>query len=302
MVQTVGEAHPDHPIGYLPMSPLPRSPILLALAALTLGVVAPSAFAGPAPERRSALEVVAHRGASADAPENTLAAVREGLRQRADVIEVDVQRTRDGELVILHDRTLVRTTDVETVHPTRALAPVDAFTLAELRSLDAGSWFDPRFAGERIPTLGELVVARGNAGLLVEIKEPAAYPGIEAQVADALADVPRGKVVVQSFDAASMRRHDAIAPEVAAGQLVWARPSPAELDGYAPYAEQTTPTFRVMDEALAGAIRARGMSPGVYTVDDEADMRRMIGVGVDRIITNRPGVLRALVDGAGSAR
>lgn len=284
------------------MAPLPRTSTLLALAALTLGVVAPSAFAGPAPERRSVLEVVAHRGASADAPENTIAAVREGIRQRADVIEVDVQRTRDGELVILHDRTLVRTTDVETVHPARALAAVDQFTLAELRRLDAGSWFDPRFAGERIPTMGELVAARGDAGLLVEIKEPAAYPGIEAQVADALADVPRSKVVVQSFDSASTRRYDAIAPQTPVGQLLGTRPADAELDAYAAYAEQTTPTFRVMDEALAGAIRARGMSPGVYTVDDEADMRRMIEVGVDRIITNRPGVLRALVDGAGSAR
>lgn len=248
-------------------------------------------------DRRSGpVEIVAHRGASDDAPENTLAAVDEAVAQRADTVEVDVQRTADGELVLLHDATLARTTDVEQVFPDRALAPVGAFTLAELRRLDAGSWFGPRFAGEQIPTLAELLDRTGDrAALLLELKDPALYDGIEGEVAAAVAGAPR--VAVQSFDHDAMRRFAGIAPDVEAGWLFSARPTDAQLDAAATVADQVNPSSKVVDAALVTAVAQRGLTTGVYTVNEEADMRALIDAGVDRVITDRPAVLREVSQG-----
>ena len=105
----------------------------------------------------------AHRGGAAYAPENTLASFAEGLRRGADMLELDIHLSRDGELIVLHDHDLTRTTD--------GRGYVHQRTVADLQRLDAGSWFDPRFAGERIPTLEEVIafVAR-RAYLTIEVK------------------------------------------------------------------------------------------------------------------------------------
>ncbi|MEQ3554448.1 glycerophosphodiester phosphodiesterase family protein [Pseudonocardia nematodicida] len=268
----------------------------VALVPAAILSLAPAGAAAPLPDGNG-VEVVAHRGASADAPENTLAAVEEAIAQDADSIEVDVQRTADGHLVLLHDVTLTRTTDVERVFPDRALDPVGEFTLDELKRLDAGSWFGPEFAGEPIPTFDELLERTGDrAALLIELKEPARYPGIGSEVAAAIGD-PRPGVVVQSFDHDVMTAFAAVAPDVPAGWLFGTRPTTAELDAAAEHADQVNPSFRVVDEALLAAVAERGMQTGVYTVNDEADMRRMIDTGVHRIITDRPGVLRKVLAG-----
>jgi glycerophosphoryl diester phosphodiesterase len=167
---------------------------------------------------------IAHRGASAYAPENTVPAFLLGAQQGAHFIEIDIQRTKDGQLVILHDLTLERTTDVARVFPDRSRPdPADAekkprwwlddFTLEELRRLDAGTWFDAKFAGTRVPTFDETIRAvKGRSGLFIELKSPERYPGIEAQMMKALAaqglDVPGADpstpVFIQSFTAASL--------------------------------------------------------------------------------------------------
>lgn len=250
----------------------------------------------PARPRLRTVEVVAHRGASADAPENTLAAVEEAVAQGADTIEVDVQRTADGHLVLMHDATPARTTDVGRVHPDRAGAPVGAFTLAELSRLDAGSWFGARFAGERVPTLDALLDrAAGRVGLLLELKDPARYDGIERQLVDAVAGAPW--VTVQSFDHTAMRRVAEADPRLPAGWLFAGRPTAAELDAAAPLARQVNPDREVVDPALVEEVSRRGMSTGVYTVNERAAMRTVRDAGVDRIITDRPAVLRAVLAG-----
>lgn len=131
--------------------------------------------------------LVAHRGASAYAPEHTLAAYELGIEQGADFIEPDLQITRDGVLIALHDLTLERTTNVRELFPDRfreeqvrgELARVwlaNDFTLDEIKRLDAGSWFDPAFEDARIPTLSEVIdVARGRAGIFPETKAPEVY-------------------------------------------------------------------------------------------------------------------------------
>ena len=154
-----------------------------AVVALLLPLLA---VASAQPARRMN---VAHRGASAYAPEHTLAAYRLALEQGADFVEQDLAVTRDGALICLHDASLERTTDVETRFPDRSRQIVFAgrsrtvwlandFTLAEIKTLDAGSWFSPAFAAERVPTFDEAVaLIRGKAGLYPELKTPEIYEG-----------------------------------------------------------------------------------------------------------------------------
>ena len=167
----------------------------------------------------AAKKLIAHRGASAYAPEHTLASYRLALEQHADYVEQDLAVTKDLALICLHDESLERTTNVEELFPDRAVVDpatgrkqwlaVD-FTLAEIKRLDAGSWFDARFASERIPTWEEAVAAVGTAaGLYPELKTPALYRarGID-QTALFLASLKRlaldtrtsGALIVQSFD------------------------------------------------------------------------------------------------------
>ena len=135
--------------------------------------------------------LVAHRGASAYAPEHTLAAYRLALEQRADFVEQDLAITRDGVLVCLHDPTLDRTTDVEQVFPDRFREVNGArrwfaadFTLDEIKRLDAGAWFAPEFAGERVPTFQEAIdLVRGKAGLFPELKAPDVYRDLGVEMA-----------------------------------------------------------------------------------------------------------------------
>lgn len=230
--------------------------------------------------------VIAHRGDSGAAPENTLLAVAQALDLGADGVEIDVRRTADGALVLLHDAGPRRTTDGARVFPARAADPVEAFTLAELRRLDAGD-------GERVPLFAEVLdLVSGRARLLVEVKDPARYPGVEHAVAAAVA--PVDGVVVQSFEHAPMR---AIAGSVPVGLLTEDRPSPAFLRGAAGFAAQVNPWHAAVDAAFVAAVHDLGMATSVWTVDGAADVRRLAAAGVDAVITDVPGAVRGLLRG-----
>jgi len=173
---------------------------------------------------------VAHRGASAYAPEHTLASYRLAIEQGADFVEQDLAVTSDGVLICLHDASLERTTNVAQVFPDRWTETViegrkrkawlaNDFTLAEIKRLDAGSWFDPKFSGERVPTFDEAVtLVKGRAGLYPELKTPEIYEGrdvrFEELVAAALdqhglrgpAADPKTPVILQTFGETSARK------------------------------------------------------------------------------------------------
>lgn len=281
-----------------------RVPLIRAFTALALSMLAVSAGVMPAHAESAAVIDIAHRGSSGSAPENTVAAADVALQQHASVVEVDVQRSADGELVILHDVTLDRTTNVEEVFPERAPWRVGDFTLAELRTLDAGSWFAEEFTNEPIPTLREVVDALGNrAGLLLEVKSPALYPGIEADIHQELSSIPgylssalaSGNLVLQSFDHASMRKFHDLAPEVPIGLLFGTRPTEAELVLASEWADQINPSYRVTDKALVDRVQELGMTISVYTLNSGQLMRQFINMGVDGIITNYPEVLRQIL-------
>ncbi len=282
---------------------LSRLGLTLAAGAVGLALVGPAPTAAAAPPGTGEPLVTAHRGSSGVAPQNTLAAVRVAVRQKSDVVENDIQRTSDGELVIMHDTTLARTTDVEAVFPGRAPWNVGDFTLAEIKQLDAGSWFGPEFAGERVPTLEEWGQAvGGKVGMLLEPKAPALYPGIEVDLDEELRSVPvfrkavrQDRLVVQSFDHAWLQAYKQRAPEVPVGLLFGARPTPAEITAAGAWAEQVNPALGAIDETVIPAIHDAGMEAHVWTVNDGAGMRRAVRWGADGIITNYPQVLRDLL-------
>lgn len=152
--------------------------------------------------RRDGLPLVgAHRGGAAYAPENTLASFAEGLRRGSPMLELDVHLSRDGELVVIHDHTIDRTTD--------GTGFVRELTLAELQRLDAGSWFAPRFAGERIPTLARVIdFVAGRAYLTIEVKGlPHEYPALSDTLVETLERVGViEEVLIIAFDHRVIRR------------------------------------------------------------------------------------------------
>ncbi|MFD1934830.1 MULTISPECIES: glycerophosphodiester phosphodiesterase [Nonomuraea] len=271
-----------------------RLGLIIATVLSTLTAPAPTADAASA----STVAVVAHRGASAHAPENTIAAFELADDQGADMFELDVQETSDHELVLMHDTTLARTTDVERVFPGRAPWRVGDFTLAEIRRLDAGSWFAGRFSGERVPTLGQALREMNGSGLglLLEVKAPHLYPGIESRVADELRRNGSwsGRLVVQSFDWGSMRTFHRVMPQVQVGLL--GTPRTGRLAELATFADQINPPYGGLTAGYVRRVHGEGMEVFTWTVDDPDAMRRMITYGVDGIITNKPDVLGEVTD------
>ena len=250
------------------------------------------------------LEVIAHRGASAYAPENTLPAFELAVGMGADVVETDVHTTRDGHLVCMHDTTLARTTDVRTRYPDRAPWAVADLTLQEVRTLDAGSWRGERYAGTPVPTLQEaLHLLAGRAGLLLELKRPALYPGIaDAVVADLvrsgwLGGRVRGlPLVVQSLDWEFMARFHALAPTVPVG-LLGRPPSRRRMRALSAWASRMNPPDPSVSAKLVEAAHRSDLVLCPWTVDSASRMRELVDLGVDGIITNRPDVLLGVVRG-----
>ncbi|MFJ4789093.1 glycerophosphodiester phosphodiesterase [Streptomyces sp. NPDC088794] len=272
------------------------------LGAATLLLPTSDARAGAVREPPS---VVAHRGASALAPENTLAAVDAAAGLGVDWVENDVQRTKDGELVVIHDDSLRRTTDVEEVFPGRAPWKVKDFTAAEIVRLDAGSWFAPRFAGVRVPTLEQYMrrVEDKDRNLLLEIKNPELYPGIEQQTLKLLGnegwlDQPHlaGRLIVQSFGADSIRTVHDLAPGVRTAFL--GTPPVADLPGYAAFTDGINPSYASISADYVSAAHAftgphgRPLAVFAWTVDDAATALRVTHYGVDGVISNKPDVVQ----------
>jgi len=274
---------------------------LLGTAALLLPGTA--ARAGDVEERPL---VIGHRGASAYAPENTLASIDKAARLGIGWVENDVQRTKDGELVVIHDDSLQRTTDVKEVFPCRTSWEVRDFTAAEIARLDAGSWFGPRYAGARVPTLDEYMrrVEHNHQKLLLEIKNPELYPGIEQQTLKVLGNdgwLDRqhlaDRLVVQSFSADSLRIVHDLKPAVRTAFL--GRPRASELPAYARFLDGVNPSFGSISRGYVFLVHSftgphgKPLNVFTWTVNDAATARQATRYGVDGIITNEPDVVRA---------
>jgi glycerophosphoryl diester phosphodiesterase len=293
--------------------------------ALALLLVVFGAFLMSSPQAGTRKVSIAHRGASAYAPEHTLAAYRLAVEQGADYIEQDLALTRDGVLICLHDDTLERTTNVEEVFPERAVTDAASgrrrwfavdFTLAEIKTLDAGSWFDPRFAGERVPTWSEAVTALGpEASLYPELKTPTLYRERGLSMARAFADSVRtlglssrrrGALIVQSFDEGTLRELATLLPDVPRTLLIetadgtrWL--TPESLREVARFATGIGPSKGLLDGKadLVRAARNAGLSVTPYTFTTMGppsrfkDVREemayyLFDLGVDGLFTDNP--------------
>jgi len=283
-------------------------------AATTTALLGATAAILPTPHARAATDdgpvVVAHRGASAYAPENTLAAIDKAAAMGFGWVENDVQRTKDGKLVVVHDDTLARTTDVEGLYPNRAPWKVKDFTSKEIARLDAGSWFGSRYARTRVPTLKQYMerVSHNHQKLVLEIKNPELYPGIERQTLKLLsnegwldADHLRNRLVVQSFSADSLRTVHELRPRIKTGFL--GTPTVAELPEYARFADQINSAYTSISTGYVSAIHAfdgphgRPLEILTWTVNSADTARRVARYGVNGIITNTPDVVRRAVSG-----
>lgn len=256
-------------------------------------------FAGPRPR------LFAHRGGSALAPENTLVAFGNGLRLGADRLELDVHATADGVVVVLHDPTLDRTTD--------GSGPVRESSLADLRRLDAGFHFvddrgDRSFRGRevRVPTFAELLSTFPDTTLNVEIKqrEPEIVGAVLAEMDRAGA---RARVLLAAEDPAVMERIRQLAPDVATSSSVadvldfFERLESGRLAGHRPpgTALQIPPSWEGRDLVTAESVRAAhavGLEVHVWTIDDPGEIARLLRLGVDGIVTDRPDVARRVFD------
>ncbi len=242
--------------------------------------------------------IVAHRGASGDAPENTLAAFRLGWEQGADAIEGDFHLTADGRIVCMHDATTGRTGDGN--------LSVAGHTLDELREVDVGRHKGPQFAGERIPTLAEVLqTVPAHGRVFLELKSgPAIVPAVKADLARVGFD-PR-RLMIIGFDAAVIAAAKAQMPEM---KTAWLCGFHATIGGWSPTAQQVIETLRrvradgadcnahdCVDEAFAQELRQAGAGFHVWTVDDGDTARRFARMGVDSITTNRPLAIRKAIE------
>jgi glycerophosphoryl diester phosphodiesterase len=238
-----------------------------------------------APWTARAPVVIAHRGASGTAPENTLPAFWSAVRARARAIELDVHQTSDLQLVVVHDASLQRTAGVRKT--------VESLTAREVTALDAGSWFSPAYQGVRIPTLEAVLRAlKGRVALNIELKAGTRrlYPGLESRV---LALVRRlgwhDRVLVSSFHVRYLQRLRRLDSTIAIGILV----HPWSLDAALSRARQLDavsihPSARAVTADLVRRVRAEGYRILPYTVDRAADKQRLVRLGVDGFFTNRP--------------
>src|SRR5438309_917733 len=228
-----------------------------------------------------------HRGNPDEFPENTLASFRSAIDLRVALSELDVHRSEDGGLPVIHDHLLDRTTNGSGFVRDR--------TLAELKRFDAGSWKDPRFAAERIPSLDEvLALAKGKVGVAIEIKNlPLPYQGIEDAVVQAVRGAGMvGDVVVISFDHRSVKRIAELDPQILTGVLEASRPvdilrvmDDAEADVFCPH-------WGSIEPETAEELHAAGKLIGVWTVDDAFSLAWSKALPANAIYTNKPRTIR----------
>jgi glycerophosphoryl diester phosphodiesterase len=236
---------------------------------------------------------IAHRGARHGAPENTMAAFRLAAEMGAGGLELDVQLCKDGEAVVIHDFTVDRTTD--------GRGQVKDFTLTELQSLDAGGWYAAQFAGQRVPTLAQVLHELGpRLTINIELKTVTLRSdGLEAEVVRLVEDTGMvSQVIVSSYNPVALWRVRRLNPYVSTGILYapdmprylrdrWLQPlvRPAALH----------PRWDMIDQQTVSAAHRQGLKMIPWTCEEPDAMRRLADWGVDGIITGRPDLLYDLL-------
>jgi len=237
--------------------------------------------------------VIAHRGASSYAPENTLAAFDLALEMGVRHLELDVHRTADGQIVVIHDDKVNRTTD--------GTGPVAEQSLADLRKLDAGAWFDSRFAGQRIPQFAEVLERfAGRAHLHVEIK--GRTPLLAQRTVDEIRQHGMaGSVTMTSFQLAPLKEIRAYSPELPAGWLVPEVSEAVIAEARAIGLAQVCPKAPAVTPDLVHRLHGDGFVVRAWGVATEALMEQVVRAGADGMTVNFPDKLMAFLARTGAA-
>ncbi|WP_431794647.1 glycerophosphodiester phosphodiesterase [Bacillus altitudinis] len=229
--------------------------------------------------------IIAHRGSSSAAPENTIAAFDVAVKQGADYIELDVQMTMDQHVVVIHDDTVDRTTNGNGL--------VKSYTLDQLKKLDAGSWFDQQYTNERIPTLQEILERYSQRiGILIEIKHPKRQIGIEKAVARIINRFAYSRhIMIQSFDVHALQRIKAFAPSLRTALII--KPdafklTKRKLTTYSSLANCLNMKKTMINRWWIDRIHTFGMDVFIWTVKDQKTADRIKKYPIDGVVTDNP--------------
>ncbi|WP_373995334.1 glycerophosphodiester phosphodiesterase [Peribacillus asahii] len=257
-----------------------------------------------AKEKHKDIVNVSHRGASGYAPEHTLVSYQMGEKMHGDYIEIDLQMTKDGQLIAMHDEKLDRTTN--------GTGLVKDYTLAEIKQLDAGSWFNkkypesanPNYEGLQVPTLEEVFKKFGkNASYYIETKSPETYPGMEKELLRLIDkyDINKKSLLIQSFSPQSLKIMNELDPSVKLVQLIsyknYAVITDDELAAIKEYAMGVGPNHTYLNEEYVQKVVNSGLELHPYTVNDKDRMKQLIDWGVTGMFTNFPDRLHEVKKG-----
>ncbi|MDM5193856.1 glycerophosphodiester phosphodiesterase [Bacillus hominis] len=243
---------------------------------------------------------IAHRGASAYAPEHTIAAYKLGQQLKGDYIEIDLQMTKDGHLIAMHDETLNRTTN--------GTGLVKEHSLIDIKQLNAGSFFNKKhpnlakkeFEDATVPTLEEIIETFGqNANYYIETKSPDEYPGMEEKLLEIINHYQiNNKVIIQSFSEESLRKIHNLNANIPLVQLLSYKKAVQltglEIEKYKTYCIGLGMNYKYIDEAYVKTIQKFGLEVHPFTVDNEKDMKKLLTWGVDGMFTNYPDRLHSI--------
>jgi glycerophosphoryl diester phosphodiesterase len=236
------------------------------------------------------IRVIGHRGATGYAPENTLAAFRMGAALGADWVETDVKPTADGALVLLHDHTVDRTTD--------GSGPVAGLTLAQVRALDAGSWFAPEYAGEQVPTLEDLLAwAVGRVGVCLDLGGGLPAPALERLGALVAASGWAHATLVLAGDMDPLVRLKRLCPQVSAGILYRADPEGVLQRALRQGIDFLHPNRHLLSPVIIDAAHAAGLPVAASVDSDAAWIRERIAWGLDIVNCDHPDLPRKALKG-----
>lgn len=223
---------------------------------------------------------IAHRGASSLAPENTLASFKKAIELGFDYIELDVRLSKDKQLVVIHDANVLRTTDGEGL--------IEDLTVKEIKKLDAGSWFSPAYAGERIPLLNEVLKeVSGKTGIIIEMKSPENQPGMTEILADMLNSFKSGnQIKVQSFHINEIKKFHQLAPEIPAGLLLSKHLDLFHLASYREFTSFLSVHHLLLSKSFINQAELFGYEIYSWTISKQYQFADMQRLGVHGIISD----------------
>ncbi len=265
----------------------PRFAAVLALAGIIAAGTGAWLLSGI--EVHDQVSIIGHRAGAGKAPENTLAAVRQAIADGVDWIEIDVQETADGEVVVVHDSDFMKL----------AGEPLKVWdgTLEQIRAIDAGGWFGPQFTGERVPTLREVLeMARGKSGVVIELKYYGHEQRLEQRVVDLVeAAGMTARVAIMSLSYEGIQRLRALRPDWSIGLLsAKAIGDLTRLD-----ADFLAVSMGLATPGFVRHAKAAGKQVYVWTVNDPVSLSRMMSAGVDGVITDEPAMARQVMEQRG---